>query len=154
MHGKHANTYVLSSMSKSYDASQQHGQGGLGGSGPRSTVRDGIRLQQYYEDLLVAPKYWKVAKADEEELEDAIIKFKTDKKGELLVKVKYADGSSNGWYEGAVNTAGLVQFAVGAFDNAAYAPWTGNVNSDGGHLGINVGYADAGVGTLLAGSIY
>ena len=143
-------------MSKSYDARPPHSQGDLGGSGARSTVRDGIRLQQYYEDLLVAPKYWKVAKADEEELEDAIIKFKTNKKGELLVKVKYADGSSNGWYEGAVNTAGLVQFAVGTerFDNAAYAPWTGNVNSDGGHLGINVGYADGGVGGLITYSHY
>ena len=156
MHGKRLNTYALSSMSKSYDARQLHSQGGLVGSGARSTVRDGIKLQQYYEDLLVAPKYWKVAKADEQELEDAIIKLKTNKKGELLVKVKYADGSSNGWYEGAVNAAGLVQFAAGevALGDAACAPWTGNVNSDGGHLGINVGYAERGVGTLLAGSIY
>jgi hypothetical protein len=123
--------------------------GAVGGSGRRSTVEDGIRLQQYYEDLLLAPKYWKVEKADEEEFEDSIIKFKTDKKGELLVKVKHADGSSNGWYEGSVNTAGLVQFNSGVA-----APWTGNVNGDGGHLGFNVSYGDGNVGALIAGGVW
>jgi hypothetical protein len=125
------------------------GLGAVGGSGRRSTVEDGIRLQQYYEDLLLAPKYWKVAKADEEEFEDAIIKFKTDKKGDLLVMVKYSDRSSNGWYEGSVNTAGLVQF-----DNRADAPWTGNVNSDGGHLGFHVSYGDGNVGLVIAGGVW
>jgi hypothetical protein len=142
-------------MSKIYDARQLHDQGDLGGSGTRSTVRDGIKLQQYYEDLLVAPKYWKVVKADEEELEDTIIKFKTDKKGELLVKVKDADDSSNGWYKGAVNTAGLAQFAAGQYlSDDAYVPWTGNVNSDGGFLGVNVGNADGGIGCGVLGPVW
>ena len=118
--------------------------------GGRSTVEDGIREQQRYEDTRVAPKYWKVERADEEEFEDAIIKFKTDKKGELLVKVKYADGSSNGWYEGAVNTAGLVEFATGVLGGR----WVGNVASDGGYLGFNVGYSDEGVGFLIAEGVW
>lgn len=149
MHGKHLNACALSPVSHFYDAWQLHGQGDAGGSGGRSTARDGIRLQQYYEDMLVAPKYWQVAKADEEEFEDAIIKFKTDKKGELLVKVKYADGSSYGWYEGAVNPAGLVQFSVGPGE-----AWTGSVASDGGYLGFNAGYDDAAAGLVIAGATW
>ena len=70
-----------------------------------SSVREFIEPQQLYEDLLLGPtKGWDVIKADEDDIEDAIIKFKPSKDGGLLAKVKYNNKSASDWFKSSVNT--------------------------------------------------
>ena len=109
-------------------------------------LREEVEMQQHFEDLLVGPNKWVVGFAEEDDYLDAIVKFKENKESELLVKVKFADGHSNGWYQGSVNSHGLLVFAV--LQNEV---WTGNIADDGTSIGMNVGYGGSYGGGIQGG---
>lgn len=98
-----------------------------------SSLSELIEPQQRYEDLLIGPtKGWNTIKADKDEIEDAIIKFRASKDGALLAKVKYDNKSDSGWFKASVNTRDSQ-----ALDGHA-AAWQDHPGAKEGCIGISV----------------
>lgn len=102
-------------------------------------LREAVEDQQRFEDILIGPKKWVVGFAEEDDYLDAIVKFKENKEGELMVKVTFANGTSNGWYQGGVNNQGLLMFA-----SEGVTVWKGNISDDGTSIGMGVAYGGSG----------
>jgi hypothetical protein len=102
-------------------------------SATTSSASEFLKPQQRYEDLLLdSKKGWKVIKADEDEIEDAIIKFKPGKDGALLAKVKYDEEPATGWFKAIVNTRGPQVL------ESNFAAWQDYPGPNEGYIGLNV----------------